>query len=243
MNLPHEFGSTTGSAHRALVSKIALVAVATLAVTGCRDVFEPNQRVAGWTIAEPAQRHPILVSEVPKTLSLSVERHGLSPHQKGRLLSFLNRFKAQDRGNSRLTIHAPSGSGNEVSAMRAVHQINALAADYGFDPSTIEVAPYQAHGAHPPIKVAYNVYVAEGPECGKWSANVARSSRNLPYPDFGCANQRNFAEMVANPADLLGPRTQTPRSGEVRDQTWDKFKKGESTVSQRSADERVEVSE
>jgi pilus assembly protein CpaD len=46
---------------------------------------------------------------------------------------------------------------------------------------------------------------------------------------------------VANPADLLGPRTQQPGSAERRDVVWDKFVKGDSTVAKKDADERVQV--
>ena len=33
---------------------------------------------------------------------------------------------------------------------------------------------------------------------------------NRPYWNFGCANQRNLAAMVDNPADLVQPRGETP---------------------------------
>jgi pilus assembly protein CpaD len=52
---------------------------------------------------------------------------------------------------------------------------------------------------------------------------------NLPYPNFGCATQRNFGAQVANPADLLGPRSETARSSERRDQVWSKYVKGAAT--------------
>ena len=45
--------------------------------------------------------------------------------------------------------------------------------------------------------------------------------------------------MIANPADLLGPRSETPRSGERRDQVWGKYVQGEPTGARKSVDERV----
>ena len=62
---------------------------------------------------------------------------------------------------------------------------------------------------------------------------------NLDYPNFGCATQQNLAAMVANPADLLGPRSQTPRIGDRRDEHWSKYVKGESTGAQKSGDEKI----
>ena len=126
--------------------------------------------------------------------------------------------------------------------MHAVHEIRRLAEDYGFDGTTIQVEAYDdPSDPQPPVRLTYMRYVAEGPDCGLWDANLTESRKNLPYPDFGCSDQSNLAAMVANPADLLGPRTMTPRPGEVRDGTWDKFKKGESTVSTKRDEERVRV--
>jgi pilus assembly protein CpaD len=52
---------------------------------------------------------------------------------------------------------------------------------------------------------------------------------NLPYPNLGCANQRNLAVQIANPADLLGPRSETARASDRRDQVWNKYVKGAAT--------------
>jgi len=43
---------------------------------------------------------------------------------------------------------------------------------------------------------------------------------------MGCAGQRNLAGMVANPADLLGPRTMTSRDSNRRDDMYAKYVKG-----------------
>ena len=59
--------------------------------------------------------------------------------------------------------------------------------------------------------------------------------------NFGCANQRNFAAQVANPADLIGPRAMTPAPGERRDVVWGKYVKGESSISDKKSDERLVV--
>jgi pilus assembly protein CpaD len=56
---------------------------------------------------------------------------------------------------------------------------------------------------------------------------LARTYQNTPYPDFGCANQHNLAVMVANPGDLLGPRTMTPRDANRRDDMYGKYVKGQ----------------
>jgi pilus assembly protein CpaD len=54
--------------------------------------------------------------------------------------------------------------------------------------------------------------------------------RNHPYWNLGCANQRNLAAMVENPADLVQPRGETPAWSGRRSTVLDKYRKGESTA-------------
>jgi len=127
-----------------------------------------------------------------------------------------------------------------VSAMYAVGEVRSLLADQGFSEATISVEAYDAEGTRePPIRVSYLRYVAEAPPCGDWSTNLADEPMNLPYPNFACAGQHNFAAMVANPADLLGPRSETARSSERRDQVWSRYVAGKPTGATKSSDERV----
>lgn len=224
-------------------SGLTLLAVAAIAfaLTGCSHGEDPT-RVAGWTLVDSAQRHPILVSQEPTVHLVRVRRgsNGLSPAQRAQLVGFATHYRATDSGNSRLVVAVPSGAANEVSAMYAVGEIRNLLAERGFPETDISVEAYSAEGAaDPPIRISYLRYVAEAPACGDWSTNLAHEPANLPYPNFGCATQRNLAVSVANPADLLGPRSETARSGERRDQVWNKYVKGEPTGARKSADERV----
>ena len=82
---------------------------------------------------------------------------------------------------------------------------------YGFAESNVAIEPYhERRDASAPIRLSYLRYVAEAPECGQWPTNLAEDYRNLPYPNLGCAQQHNLAAQIANPADLLGPRTMDP---------------------------------
>ena len=225
------------------VKVLAITAIA-LSVTACRPGEEPGTHVAGWAMIDPAQRHPIVVSKQPANMSVRVERgsDGLTPHQRSSVIDFLNRYRGSDQGNAKFTVSVPSGSPNEVAALHAVADLRQLLSEYGLDDTRVSIQPYHAEGDHhPPIKLSYARFVAEGPECGHWPTNLAGDTRNLPHHDFGCSTQRNFAAQVANPADLLGPRTMTPAVGERRDVIWDKFVKGESTITKKDADEKTIV--
>ena len=222
----------------------AIVATAViLALPGCRPDGE-GTRVAGWSLVDTSQRHPIMVTQQPTTLSIKVARgsYGLSPHQRSQAISFLERYRTMDSGNSRLVIEAPSGAANEVAAMQAVAELRALMTDIGFGAASIAVEAYHASSEQQPaIRLSYLQYVAEGPQCGRWPANLAETEANLSYPNLGCANQKNFAAMIANPADLVGPRTMTPAPRERRDVIWDKYIKGEPTAATKGDDEKVKV--
>ncbi len=223
--------------------KLLAASLAALTMVGCKHVYDPV-RVAGWTLIDPAQRHPILVSQEPTDHFIPVARGtlGLTPAQRAELIDFVNRYRATDAGNSRLVVSVPSGAANEVAAMNSVLEVRNLLADYGFSEASISVEAYDAQGAgQPPIRVSYLRYVAQPPECGDWSTNLAYEPTNLPYPNFGCATQRNFGAQIANPADLLGPRSETARSSERRDQVWSRYIRGEPTGAKRTKDDEVDT--
>ncbi len=212
-----------------------------LGLAGCRPEA-PGTQVAGWTLIDPSQRHPILVSEKPEAIALRVPRgsQGLSPAQKARLLEFAEKFRARDNGASRLVIAAPSGAPNEADALAAVQDARELLGERGFAETSIAVEAYaEDSDPQPPIRVSYVTYSAQGPDCGTWGQNLARQGDNLNYGNFGCATQHNFAAQIANPADLLGPRAMTPRASGRRATVWEKYQKGETTNSQKDADEKI----
>ncbi len=225
--------------------KILAAVLLTAVLAGCKH-SDTGARVAGWTLVDPAQRHPIIVSQEPQVLPVHVARgsRGLSPRQRAAVLGFADKARASDAGNSRLIIAAPSGSRNEISAMHAVGEIRRLLSDRGFPENLIQVEAYFDEAeSEPPVRVSYLRYMAEGPQCGQWPTNLATEPQNLPHPNLGCANQRNLAAMVANPADLLGPRTESERASERREQVFRKYTVGESSVTNKTTDEKISVKE
>ena len=221
------------------------LAACTLAVSlaACEGMEEKPSHSAGWTLLEPTHRHPILVQQQPHSTSLRVARGqtGLAPNQRAQLYTFLEKYRTNDSGNSKLVISVPAGSANEVASMHAVADIRPLLLERGFAENSVSIEPYTAEGDNqPPIRVSYLRFHAEGPECGRWPENLGESRRNNEYHNFGCSQQRNLAAQIANPADLLGPRSMTPGHAGRRDIVInDKYTKGEITHSDRSPDERV----
>ncbi|AGK56510.1 pilus (Caulobacter type) biogenesis lipoprotein CpaD [Hyphomicrobium denitrificans 1NES1] len=211
------------------LAKILIVACLPIAMAGCEH-DRAGPQVAGWQLIDPEQRHPILVSQQPAVLNLRVASgsEGLTPSQRGRVMDFINHHRASDAGNSRFVISAPAGSANEGAAMDAASDVRRLVLAGGYSESSISAEAYHATGGEAPLRISYMRYVADAPDCGQdWSENLARTYQNTPYPDFGCSSQRNLAVMVANPADLLGPRTMTPSDANRRFKMYDKYVKGD----------------
>lgn len=239
------FPCVAASRFRSAASKLAAAALAIpVALAGCEAPREPGAHVAGWTLVDSAQRHPILVSQQPATMNIRVASGapGLTTGQMAQVSDFLARYRGKDSGNSRLVIAVPTGSPNEGAAMRAVAQMRQLIADYGFAESDVAMQPYSGgRDGSAPIRFAYLRYVAEGPECGHWPTNLAHDPRNIPYPNFGCATQHNLAAHIANPADLLGPRSMTPADGARRYEVIDRYRQGRPTASEKGGDESARV--
>jgi pilus assembly protein CpaD len=161
----------------------------------------------------------------------------LTSHQRAQVIEFAGKFSAGGSGNSRLVISAPSGSANEVAAMQAVAELRHILRDAGFGEDAINVeAFHEDRDPQPPIRISYTRYVAEAPECGHFPANLTSGTNNLPHANLGCATQRNFANQVANPADLVAPRAMTAAAADRRDEGMKKYTKGESTSSAPQSD-------
>ena len=157
------------SGFRPAATRLMLVSLVAVALFGCQAREETGAHVAGWTLVDASQRHPILVSQQPATLSIRVASgaHGLSDGQAAQVSDFLARYRSKDSGNSKLVIAVPSGSPNESAAMRAVGDMREMISDFGFSESTVAMQPYNG-GRDPgaPIRLAYLRYVAEAPNAG-----------------------------------------------------------------------------
>lgn len=223
--------------------RILAVSALMLVLAGCNG--HGRRDVAGWLVASPTERHPIIVDRKEVVLDIAVPpgSYGMTHAQKNDLVGFVHRFKQEGNGGI-LVVRAPNGSKNEIAAMRALDDVRRVVANAGVSRNDGAFESYFAGGiADAPIRVSFMRHVATGPECGDWSDNLARDRKNMPYRNLGCASQRNLAAMVANPRDLIEPRAMTPRSSERRDTVWDKYVKGETTISEKDNEEKSQVSE
>lgn len=224
-------------------ASLVLVAATALASGACRPDDEGTQMRAGaLMLSDPSVAHPIAVSEEATGISVRITRNqdGLTPSQSAKVADFFSSYRRRGSASGPLVIEAPSGSANEVATMRAVSQMRYIAEATGLSPASVRFEAYSAgRNSDAPLKMSYMKAVAHGPDCGYWPDNLAHNRENVSYDNFGCAQQKNLAAMIANPADLSTPRGMTASPSERRSVAFEKYVTGESTVSNRSADERV----
>lgn len=192
------------------------------------------------------ERHKIEVVKKTETISLALPRgsSGLSAHQQGKVSRFLAAYTKNPQGD--LMIAAPSGASNETATIEALKQIRKLTRNFRIPAAAIRLRPYFAGDRNaPPIRMFFEKNVAIAPNCPDWSDNLARDRRNLHFRNYGCATQKNLANMVANPRDLIEPRGTNPktRPSDRRDVVFDKYRSGQTTSATRSQEESAGISE
>ena len=210
----------------------------TVALAGCAGFngIENAQYDANYT-------HPISVETDVATLNVGVVagQPGLAPSDRAAIENFAAAYR--QRGHGPLTISTPSGSPNAGAATVALSDVRDILVENGV--TDLSYTPYRASGADSgaPLILSFKHYVATPTACGDWSMDYAFDPSNGLPPNHGCATQNNLAAMIADPADLAGPRRMTPADAERRNTVLEKYRAGEPTATQRSEQDSGAVSE
>jgi pilus assembly protein CpaD len=201
-----------------------------LFVCGCNT----DQEIAGVpeAPADYRQRHPITLQEADHTLELLIgtNRGELNPTQRAQVLSFGLNWKREATGG--IVVDRPVGSTNEHAAADAMHEILSILAASGAPAQNIVVRTYPAPGPKvAPVRVSYPKMSAQAGPCGMWPKDIGPSFNreyfeNQEWWNFGCANQRNLAAMVADPADLVQPRGESAAYTMRRTTVVEKYREG-----------------
>jgi pilus assembly protein CpaD len=211
-----------GTASRRL-GAAALCALLFSACDGLRQ-WEGERNAAAVGLSDPEVRHPIgfMARDESLAVEVPVGARGLSPNQQVDVYRFLHRYRREATGP--LAIVLPARGGDTVAVRRSLRDIRGFAAEAGID---YRVQRGSAHhgpaGGPPAIRLAYQRPVAVPPPCDHWTEDVGRNDPRIPYPNWGCATQRNLALMVDNARDLQQPQEEDPRSSERRSVTWSAY--------------------
>jgi|UPI000693562B pilus assembly protein CpaD len=193
---------------------------------------------------DAARRHPIAVDPQIMTYEIPAapDKIALTLEDKSALRALARAFK--ERGHGSLNIAAPSGSPNTGVALNLSTEIGQLLHEEGIAHSDISHGTYRASAANSaaPLILSYRRYVATPSPCGNWG-DYAYNPKNVVTSNLGCASQNNMAAILADPADLKGPRGTDPAYAPRRDEVLTKYRKGESTATERVEEESGNVSE
>ena len=181
------------------------------------------------------KRHQIGIREGTRSVEVFIgnSRGVLNPTQRAEVLAFAKSWKNESTGG--IVIDVPTGTPNQMAASEAVREINSLLAASGMPPRTVVTRAYQPEDPAllPTIRLNYPRIMAEAGPCGLWPADLGPGpeliyNENRPYWNLGCANQRNLAAMVANPADLAQPRAEGPSWTSRRTTVFERYRVGQS---------------
>ncbi|HWA04201.1 MAG TPA: CpaD family pilus assembly protein [Rhizomicrobium sp.] len=191
-------------------------------------------------MADGLANHPITVEPSYRSIKLpfSAADQGLMPDDAAHFSVFVSEYLAS--GNGAISITAPQGSG----ANAAIGYFGERLAALGVPRDRILVGTrQQTAGGDGRVEIGYVAYTARVEACGDWSTNWGDTADNQPTPNFGCATQQNLAAMVADPRDLIEPRTMEASDATRRAVVTGHYEKGEITqADKRSADKPVEQS-
>jgi pilus assembly protein CpaD len=218
------------------LGQIGAFLLVALSLGGCMATAR-NEDVTGQVPNDYRLRHPIAVKEAERTLEVFVgaRRGGLSPVQRGEVLAFAQSWHREATGG--VIIDVPASTPNARAAHETAHEVRAILTGAGIPPRAVQVRP--SYPASPTnmatLRINYPRMTAKAGPCGLWADDLGPTldpqyEHNTPYWNLGCANQRNLASMVDNPADLVQPRSETPVYAGRRSIALDKYRKGESTA-------------
>jgi pilus assembly protein CpaD len=219
-----------------LARVLAFVSLAAL-TAGCKSITASAEDPQGVRMADYRLRHPIAVREGARTLDILVgdNRGGLSPDQRAEVAALAGVWRREATGG--IVIEVPAGTANTRAAHGVVREVRGVLVAAGVPAHGIIVRPYTP--SEPvrlaTVRVKYPKMVAETGPCGLWPDDVGPTydpvyNSNRPYWNHGCASQRNLAAQVANPADLIQPRSEGPIYAARRSTVLEKYRKGESTA-------------
>lgn len=200
---------------RCVISLAATIAM--LMVAGCdgaRLVRDDDTRPT-----DVAKLHPVSAEVHWASMDvMSTGGAGLGSTDYLAVTRFVREFRRD--GRSPLEIEVPRGARHG----RAVESVRYIAEANGVHPRRIQFN--DRRDGHSGITLKYERIAAIAPTCGDWSEDAIKRPEIGPYRNFGCASQRNLANMVANPTDLLFPEVEADRHSDHRGKSYRSYTNG-----------------
>lgn len=213
-------------------------------MTNSKKIFRATAALAALLVAACAnlQNGPEDAQPVEERYPITVE-----PHMEALRVPYdAARRNVDEAGTAELASFArdylENGSGAiSVSATRRLPDAPNVVAGrlvaLGIPRNRIMIGNDDPLSAADEVKITYIRYQAHAAACGDWSVNLGSTAENKTSPNFGCATQHNLAAMVADPRDLVNPKPSGPDDVQRRLTVLDKYRKGETTVVAKTAEQ------
>jgi pilus assembly protein CpaD len=159
------------------------------------------------------QRHPIVLTEGPRTLDIFVTGYmTLDGRQHEDLRSFAAEYRRSGQGA--ILAEIPAGTRNDAAAQATMARISDALAESGLPAGHLAVTTYPVADLSlaAPVRLSFTRLTAAVPSpCGTWPRDLGVSDlreqvSNRSYWNLGCAMQSNVAAQVADPVDLVRGR-------------------------------------
>jgi len=208
---------------------LAVFAIAAaIGLSGCSAFTATRHEIVGSVPDDYRTRHPIVLTDALAVLDVPATRSmlRLPADAQANVAAFGQKFATS--GAPAIAIVTPRGSANQAAAQRIAGEVKYILAASGVPSQTIDFRSYPAlpRDTEAPVRIAYSRIVARTDQCGEWPDQLADTSQNRNYENFGCATQQNLAAIVDNPLDFAYPRASTPADAARRSDVLEKYRKG-----------------
>jgi len=205
--------------------RLALPVTAAMALGACSapGLIDPYENT--YVSQVHWETYPIEVGKGTMKMQVPTTSAHLTPAQEDTVIRFAQQARRTEA--SQVVVSRPTGGAH---AGAVAGQVAHLLAGEGIPPRAIVGATYQGGGTAP-VVVSFTRHFASSPECGDWSQSITETGHNEPHANFGCAQQHNIAALVADPQDLIVPRTATPPDAMRRSKVISDYRDGSDTTS------------
>ena len=189
------------------------------------------------------ERFEIDVAERTETLEIVLDpsSNRLSTAQRDQISGFVRAYA--DVGQGPLSMILPEGSGNPQGAIEAIKEARQIAWENGVNYKEISGGASRFE-FQPVVTLSFTRFEALAPECESLGTiDISSTRSNADLPNLGCSVRTNLAAMIADPADLLGNRQLDPADSERRYVTFQAYRQGEQTASERNEGESGVISD
>lgn len=187
--------------------------------------------------ANPATRYPFVVdrSLVTQPVIFQAGAIALDEAEKGRLNAFLAHFLQSGGSVLEIRLTAAADDAQAEARLQALHK-HVLAR--GAQPHEIRLHRVAINSSGDgPLILSFERFATASINCNQRNFPTAYNPTNMRHPDIGCALRSNVAAMIANPADLEGPRGRRPGDAMRRGRVIKNYRAGEPTEAARGENE------